>query len=188
MRLLKPEKKRQRTTQRLTVSSSQGQRRKTSRKGAKSSAGKLPIFGRLAPLTALFAGRKSTRTSKRRHPKRLVSFANLRRAVAAIAVFGVLGGGLWLWQDGWMARQTAAAERRFRSPAGACRSCVHCHQPGLAVFSRYRLYLLAAEPVRYSVCCSEPLDRADSCPLRQYYCSGNRVSPFANKAVQAHRQ
>lgn len=113
MRLLKPGKKRQRTTQRLTVSSSQGQRRKTSRKGAKSSAGKLPIFGRLASLTTLFAGRKSTRTSKRRHPKRLISFANLRRAVAAIAVFGVLGGGLWLWQDGWMARQTAAAVAGF---------------------------------------------------------------------------
>lgn len=109
MRLLRRKKKRQGESG-LTVSSSQS--RKTSRKATKAKKGGP---GLLARLGAVLAGRTTDAKPARRGKKSLWHPRNLGRAAAAACTLVLLGGGFWLWQDGWLDRQATAAVNGFHA-------------------------------------------------------------------------
>jgi len=108
MRLLRAKKKRQGGG--LTVSSGQG--RSTAKKATKA---KSDGPGLLARLGGLVAWRKAAAKPTRRGKKSLWTPRNLTRATAATLTVALLGGGLWLWQDGWYGRQADAAVAGFNA-------------------------------------------------------------------------
>lgn len=54
--------------------------------------------------------RKVKKTTRRRN-KAGITWRLVRRAVPAGAALAVLGGGAWLWQDGWFGRQAEALQQ-----------------------------------------------------------------------------
>ena len=109
MRLLRAKKKRQGGG--LTVSSSQG--RNASRKATKAKADRPGLLARLASL--LFRGGRGSVKTPRRGKKSLISLRNCARAAAALLVVALVGGGIWLWQDGWVGRQVDAGVNGFQA-------------------------------------------------------------------------
>lgn len=115
MRLLRAKEKRL-GARGLTVSSSQG--RKATRKAPKAKAKQPGLLSRMAsglPSMALFSGGKGKSKKTRRDKKSFWTLRNIARTATATLAVALIGGGLWLWQDGWFGRKITAATNSFHN-------------------------------------------------------------------------